>query len=126
MGQLQQSIQNEEQKKTALIEYQGEYLQGFQTSAKNGIQGIKLQQFESFILQIDQALIHQKNQVLQYEQQLEKAQDIYKQLNLRLKSFEKLQSRLDEQALKSENRQLQIFLDEIGAQLHSLNKGHLY
>ncbi len=121
IGKIQQCIDRENEKKQSLIEYQNEYFQNFQTAGREGMKGLNLQQFESFLVQIDGALVHQKNQVFQYNQQLENAQKIYQKLNLKLKSYEKLQSRLDEQSIKQENQQMQKFLDEIGAQLHRLN-----
>jgi flagellar FliJ protein len=120
IGTLQQSINNENNKKQSLMDYQGEYLEHFQQTGKTGMTGSQLLQFESFILQIDNALARQQFQVQQFEQQLQQAQKIYLQLNQRLKSFEKLQTRLNERAEGQENRQLQSFLDEMGAQLHRL------
>ncbi len=120
IGTLQQSINKENQKKQSLMEYQGEYMEHFQQTGKAGMTGNQLLQFESFILQIDTALVRQQFQVQQFEQQLQQAQKIYLQLNQRLKSFEKLQTKLNERAQNQENRQLQSFLDEMGAQLHRI------
>ncbi len=120
IGTLQQRINSENQKTQSLLEYQGEYLQHFQQAGSTGMSGQKLQQFESFILQIDTALVRQQHSVQQFEQQLAHAQKIYLQLNQRLKSYEKLQERLSQKAQAQENRQLQSFLDEMGAQLHRL------
>ena len=122
IGNLQQSIHSENQKKQSLMEYQGEYLQHFQQAGAVGMSGNKLQQFESFILQIDTALTRQQFQVAQFEQQLQQAQKIYLQLNQRLKSYEKLQQKLQHRAQTQEDRQLQSFLDEMGAQLHRLRQ----
>ncbi len=122
IGNLQQSINSENQKKQSLTDYQGEYLQQFQQAGSTGMSGNKLQQFESFILQIDTALTRQQFQVQQFEQQLQQAQKIYLQLNQRLKSYQKLQQKLHNRAQAQENRQLQSFLDEMGAQLHRLRQ----
>ncbi|MEY8262762.1 MAG: flagellar export protein FliJ [Bermanella sp.] len=122
IGNLQQSINSENQKQQSLMSYQGEYLQQFQAAGSAGMSGNKLQQFESFILQIDTALTRQQHQVQQFEQQLQQAQNIYLQLNQRLKSYEKLQQKLHQRADAQENRQLQSFLDEMGAQLHRLQQ----
>ncbi len=122
IGNLQQSINSENQKKQSLVDYQGEYLQQFQQAGSVGMSGNKLQQFESFILQIDTALIRQQYQVQQFEQQLQQAQKIYLQLNQRLKSYEKLQQKLQHRAQSQQDRQLQSFLDEMGAQLHRLQQ----
>jgi len=122
IGNLQQSIHSEKQKKQSLVDYQGEYLQQFQQAGSAGMSGNKLQQFESFIVQIDMALTRQQFQVQQFEQQLQQAQKIYLQLNQRLKSYEKLQEKLHNRAQAQENRQLQSFLDEMGAQLHRLKQ----
>ncbi len=120
IGTLQQSIHSENQKKQSLMDYQGEYLEHFQQTGKAGMTGNQLLQFESFIHQIDTALVRQQFQVQQFDKQLVQAKKIYQQLNQRLKIFEKLQTRLNERAQAQEDRQLQSFLDEMGAQLFRL------
>lgn len=120
MGQLQQKIDSEKEKKATLIQYQSEYQNGFKQKGETGVKGLEIQQFESFMLQINDAMEKQSGQLTQLEAQLERAQGIYRDLNQRLKSYEKLQERLNDQALISENIQMQKMLDEIGSQLHRL------
>ena len=123
IGMIQKRIDSEHQKEKSLVEYQAEYMRKFQNAGSQGISGLNLQQFESFILQIDTALLRQSQQVQQFTQQLEQAKKVYLKLNQRLKSYENLQSRLNDQALQQEDKQLQKFLDEMGAQLYRLHKG---
>ena len=123
IGMIQKRIDNEHQKEQSLIEYQAEYMRKFQQAGSEGMSGLNLQQFESFILQIDTALFRQSQQVQQFTQQLEQAQKVYLKLNQRLKSYQKLQTRLNDQALQQEDKQLQKFLDEMGAQLYRLHQG---
>lgn len=118
MGELQQKLDSEKQKTTTLEQYQLEYQSSFAKRGNTGVTGLEIQHFESFMLQITGALEQQDQQVKQIEHQLKQSQEIYQQLNQKLKSYEKLESRLNEQALASENRQMQKFLDEIGSQLH--------
>jgi flagellar FliJ protein len=120
MGQLQQKIDSEEEKKTTLIQYQSEYQNNFKEKGSVGVKGLQIQQFESFMLQINDAMEKQSDQLAQLNVQLERAKGIYRDLNQRLKSYEKLQDRLNNQALKIENTQMQKMLDEIGSQLHRL------
>lgn len=120
MGQLQQTIDSEKQKKTTLIDYQTEYQNTFKQKGTNGVTGQEIQQFESFMLQINDAMEKQSSQLAQLTTQLDKAKSIYIDLNQRLKSYEKLQERLTNQALKIENTQLQKMFDEIGSQLHRM------
>lgn len=121
IGQLQQRIISEQEKSTTLNRYLEEYQAGFQTKGQGGINGLALQQFESFVLQIEQAMENQAEQVKRYQEQLSQAQKIYVSLNQRLLSYEKLAQRLNEQGQQAENLQMQKFLDDIGAQLHRLN-----
>jgi len=51
--------------------------------------------------------------------QLLKAQEMYSQLNQKLKSYQKLEARLSERALQLENRKMQSMLDEIALQMHA-------
>ena len=71
--------------------------------------------------QIDDDIAQQNNHIFQVKEQLKKAQGIYQTLNQKLKSYEKLETRLNDQAIASENQQMQKFLDEIGAQLHRIH-----
>jgi len=118
LGALQQKLNSEQEKKTTLQQYQQEYRENFKAQASVKVSGLQIQQFESFMLQIDDAVAQQNNHIYQVQEQLEKAQGIYQTLNQKLKSYQKLESRLNEQAIASENQQLQKLLDEIGAQLH--------
>jgi flagellar FliJ protein len=120
MGQLQQSIEAEKQKEQTLIEYQHEYQNNFKQKGTMGVKGLEIQQFESFMLQINDAMEQQSNQLFHLKQQLERAKGIYQDLNQRLKSYQKLQDRLIKQAIKIEDTQMQKMLDEIGSQLHRL------
>ena len=120
MGQLQQKIDSEKEKKQTLIQYQSEYQTSFKQKGEIGVKGLEIQQFESFMLQINDAMEKQSGQLSQLEAQLERAKGIYRDLNQRLKSYEKLQERLNGQALISENIQMQKMLDEIGSQLHRM------
>jgi flagellar FliJ protein len=122
MGQLQQSIEAEKQKEQTLIEYHHEYQNNFKKKGKIGVKGLEIQQFESFMLQINDAMEQQSNQLFHLKQQLERAKGIYQDLNQRLKSYQKLQDRLISQAIKIEDTQMQKMLDEIGSQLHRLRQ----
>lgn len=121
IGQLQQRITSETDKSTTLNSYLLEYQTGFQHKGQVGINGLALQQYESFVMQIELAMDNQIQQIKRLEEQLSGAQKIYVSLNQRLKSFEKLAERLTEQGHKAESIQMQKFLDDIGAQLHRLN-----
>jgi flagellar FliJ protein len=122
MGQLQQSIEAEKQKEQTLIDYQNEYQHNFKQKGTIGVKGLEIQQFESFMLQINDAMEQQSNQLFHLKQQLERAKGIYQDLNQRLKSYQKLQDRLINQAIKIEDTQMQKMLDEIGSQLHRLRQ----
>jgi len=118
MGALQQKLHSEEAKSETLKNYQQEYRENFKAQASVQVSGLQIQQFESFMMQIDDAISQQNNHIYQVKEQLQKAQGIYQTLNQKLKSYQKLESRLNEQAIASENQQLQKLLDEIGSQLH--------
>lgn len=120
MGQLQRSIDAETEKKETLIQYQSEYQDNFKKKGALGVQGKEIQQFESFMMQINDAMAQQSNQLFQLKEQLNKAQEIYRDLNMRLKSYEKLQERLNNQALKIEESQMQKMFDELASQMHRL------
>lgn len=119
LGSMQQKLNQEKERKDALLLYQKEYQVSFNHSGKSGVSGAQIQQFEAFMLQIDTALFNQQVQMKQVSEQLERARNIYIQLNTRLESYKKLENRLTEQAIASENQQLQKLLDELAGQAHS-------
>lgn len=118
MGNFQQRLEQEKERKESLILYQKEYQVSFNHSGKSGVSGAQIQQFEAFMQQIDSALLNQQSQIQQVEAQLERAREIYVQLNTRLESYKKLETRLTDQAIASENHQLQKMLDELASQAH--------
>lgn len=121
IGALQQKLNSEQEKSNTLLGYQQDYRENFQTQASVKVSGLQIQQFESFMHQISDAIAQQNNHIYQVKEQLAKAQSIYQTLNQKLKSYEKLETRLNDQTIASENQQLQKFLDDIGAQLHRLH-----
>ncbi len=118
LGKIQRELAEEIERKDALSLYEKEYQLSFAHKGKGGISGADIQQFESFLLQIHSALKQQAGQISRIESKLEKAQNVYIRLKQRLESYKKLKTRLTEQAIASENRQLQKLLDEIGMQLY--------
>lgn len=118
MGNIQQRMEEEKERRENLILYQKEYQASFNHTGRQGIRGAQIQQFEAFMQQIDTALLNQQTQIQHIQSQLDNARDVYIQLNTRLESYKKLKNRLTDQAIASENQQLQKLLDELGAQAH--------
>lgn len=118
LGSLQQKLRTEEQRRTELINYQREYQDNFKAQGAKGISGAQLIQHQAFMSQIDGAMQKQAQHLSAIEQQILKAKSVYYKLHQRHESYKKLETRLNDQALASENQQLQKLLDEIGLQLH--------
>jgi len=118
IGKIQLRMEDEKERRASLQLYQKEYQASFNHTGKQGISGAQIQQFEAFMQQIDSALLNQQKQIQQIHAQLEQARKVYIQLNTRLKSYKKLKNRLTDQAITSENQQLQKLLDELGALAH--------
>lgn len=123
LGTLKQRIDEEKRKGDTLKQYQLEYQQGFSSQGAIGVTGNQIQQHQAFIAQIDQVLLDQKSQISELQEQYDKAHEIYLSLNRKLKTYEKLETRLTSQAEAQENQQLQKFLDEMSAQIHRRNTG---
>jgi len=118
LGSVQQRMEAEKSRREDLTLYQKEYHASFNHKGQSGVSGAQIQQFEAFMKQIDTALINQQRQIHTIEAQLVKAREVYIKLNTRLESYKKLKTRLTDQAIASENLQLQKLLDELGAQSH--------
>ncbi len=118
LGSVQQRMEAEKARREDLILYQKEYHAAFNLKGQSGVTGAQIQQFEAFMQQIDSALVSQQRQIHNIEGQLAKAREVYIKLNTRLESYKKLKTRLTDQAIASENQQLQKLLDELGAQGH--------
>jgi len=122
MGQIQQKIEQEKARSQTLLQYQSEYQAGFSQRGQLGVTGLAIEQHESFMKQIQQAMEQQQNNIQQLEQQLEKAQSVHQALNQKLKTYQKLQGRFESQALALENKQMQKWLDEIASQMSARQK----
>lgn len=126
MGQIQQKIREEEGRSSTLLEYQAEYQTAFAQKGQAGVNGLAIEQHESFMKQIQQAMDQQRQNIHRLEEQLEKAKDVHQALNQKLKTYQKLQDRFASQALAIENKQMQKWLDEIALQMsvrkQSVNK----
>ena len=119
MGSVQQKIDAEKEKKETLIQYEMDYQSAFLRKGQAGVNGNAIEQHEAFMVQIQQALDNQSHHLRQLDAQLLKAQEMYSQLNQKLKSYQKLEARLSERALQLENRKMQSMLDEIALQMHA-------
>lgn len=119
MGSIQAKIDEENQRKATLIQYESDYQATFLKKGQGGVQGTAIEQHEAFMFQIQQALENQSNHLFHLKEQLEQARKVYAQLNQKLKSYQKLEERMTEKALKIENKKMQNLLDEIASQMHS-------
>lgn len=101
----------------SLLDYQQDYVK--KPAQSGAISVVQLQAHHSFADKLMQAIVTQKNKVIESEKMLEMAQQAWQEKRVRVKALQALHDRLknNEQALL--NKQEQRFLDELSSQKYA-------
>jgi len=115
------SHQTHEQKLDDLVRYRIEYIEQFQTRAKDGIQAAQLQQYQQFISQLEVAIEQQKRVVSQAEEVLDQRQNHWRDKHSHKKAINKAVSRFKKREVQEVEKIEQAELDEHNTQKHNHN-----
>lgn len=114
------SHQNHEQKLIELQSYRFEYIEQFQSRAKNGMQSSQLQQYQQFISQLDVAIKQQERVVAQAVTVLNQRQSHWRDKDSHKRAINKVVGRFKQEEYKSEQKNEQSDLDEHNTQQHNI------
>lgn len=105
---IQQQVKAEENKLSQLHSYQLDYRKQMQTSGQAGMAVERLRLFDGFHQQLDRAINHQRELIIQMQGDQERVREHWRKLDIRHKSLEKMLERLkrdvDIQQARNEQR----------------------
>lgn len=93
LGETQHLFQQQQHQLGEMNDYREEYAQRCQSMGQNGIGAQQLQQLQSFLARLDQAISQQKQRVEQSTQLLEQKRNGWFAVRSQVKALEKLQDR---------------------------------
>jgi flagellar FliJ protein len=113
-----------EQKLTELESYRLEYIEQFQSRAKNGMQSTQLQQYQQFISQLENAIKQQRLVVVQALEMLDHRQNHWRDKDSHKRAINKAVGRFKQQESLVEQQIEQDDLDEHNTQQHNQKTKH--
>ena len=119
MVSARNSHQSHEQKLDELMSYRFEYIEQFQSRAKNGMQASQLQQYQQFISQLDTAIQQQKITVAQAGEVLGQRQNQWRNKHSQKRALNKVVSRFKKQEFQVMEKNEQADVDEHNTQKHN-------
>ena len=108
--------QSHKQKLTDLMRYRNDYQTELQNKAKTGVSAMQLQQYQTFIAQLDKAILQQQHQVTRTKSELEHKQANWQHKNSHKEAITKAVGRMKKQELVAESNREQRELDEHNTQ----------
>lgn len=118
LAQLQTERQKAQAQLDTLHEYRLDYAQRLQQVTESGLSASNYHNFRQFIATLDQAISQQNKVVAQFDTKIQAGKARWLEENQRLRSYEALQTRQREQALRQQNRREQLATDETSAMLY--------
>lgn len=109
---LKQRVETERQRLRDLLTYRQEYQQRLQGSASQGIAIHLLRDYQAFLAKIGQAIAHQETAVAQAEEQWSRAHENWLGQRRKVKAYETLARRHEQDELRRQDKRDQRLLDE--------------
>ncbi|MDR0634753.1 MAG: flagellar export protein FliJ [Azoarcus sp.] len=117
LGQLIASERSGQQKLELLQRYRDEYSERFVTAAREGIGPDAMRNYRNFLNRIDEAVEAQRRAVEQSRQHTSQGQQQWMAQRTRVRAFDTLSQRFQEELARKDERQEQRFTDD-----HALRK----
>jgi flagellar FliJ protein len=118
LGELNRKNREMEEKLALLLQYRQEYQQRLDASTKDGITRAVWENYQNFLLKLDNAIELQKQAQAEFLKVVDAGRIEYQQKQTKLKSFETLEQRHREQEAAKVARREQKELDEYSSKLH--------
>lgn len=122
LGYLNTKISNEEHKRRQLLDYELEYHEKIIETGKTGVDGATLRTYFSFMSKLNDAASQQVGHIAELEQQVDQVQQYWYKTRGKLKAFESLVERAEQQEAAQADKQEQKALDEFAVQSFLRNK----
>ncbi len=118
LGYLNTKISNEELKRKQLLEYELEYHEKIIETGRTGINGVTLRTYFGFMDKLSDAANQQVGHIAELEQQVDQVQQYWFKTRGKLKAFESLVDKAEQQEAAEADKQEQKALDEFAAQAY--------
>ncbi|MFG1489441.1 flagellar export protein FliJ, partial [Oceanospirillum sp. HFRX-1_2] len=109
---------NEELKRKQLLEYELEYHEKIIETGRSGINGATLRTYFGFMDKLSDAANQQVGHIAELEQQVDQVQQYWFKTRGKLKAFESLVEKAEQQEAAEADKQEQKALDEFAAQAY--------
>lgn len=124
LAKTQQQLMQAEAQLQGLEQYRGDYQQQWQKKGQMGVSGEWLMNYQRFLSQLETAIEQQRNSIRWYQQNVDKARDLWQKAYTRLEGLRKLVQRYQQQAQQQANKIEQKDMDEIAQRLGSIRQRH--
>ncbi|MDH3355295.1 MAG: flagellar export protein FliJ [Chromatiales bacterium] len=105
-----------------LKEYRDEYRQQMLQQGEGGFSGAKMQQFQRFLLKLDEVIVHQKEQIVVSEQVREQTQEAWLQTRTRTHALDTVTQRYLDSEAQEQQRKEQKENDEMAQQRSEMRR----
>ena len=122
LGYLNTKISGEEQKRKQLLGYELEYHEKIIETGKTGITGATLKTYFGFMSKLNDAANQQIGHIAELEQQVDQVQQYWFKTRGKLKAFESLVTKAEQQEAAELDKQEQKILDEFASQAFIRNR----
>jgi flagellar FliJ protein len=112
LGDSQRNMQAQQAKLGELKQYHQEYLERFETAARNGMSANQLQEYRAFLDKLDKAIKEQEKVVLATQFECSKRKDEWQKKRIRTQALGKAVERMQSAEQKERDSREQKELDE--------------
>lgn len=124
LGEARQAQVSEEQRLQELLSYRLEYIADFQRRGRAGLNGVELQQFQQFLLQLDRAIEQQHQRIRGAVVQVEQRVGQWQQRASKAKAINNVVGNLQQTELRQADKREQAVQDDRSAQRAHKNSSH--
>ncbi|SDK12713.1 flagellar FliJ protein [Methylophilus rhizosphaerae] len=115
LAQVMQQLEHARQQQALLGQYQQEYQQQWQQLAQKGIKSDLYRNFQGFFSQLESAVQGQNAQIEQFQAMVLQKQQVLQEKRRKQKSYEVLITRAETLQIKAENKRDQKMMDEFAS-----------
>ncbi|TDQ48593.1 flagellar FliJ protein [Permianibacter aggregans] len=122
LGDARASVAAENKRLEELIQYKQEYLADFQRRGRAGLAGLALQQFQSFITQLDRAIAQQRDRLKGAEQHVSRQVHHYRQRSGKAIALDNAVEQMKKNESAARDKREQASTDELSARQSTLKR----
>jgi len=120
-GESSRSVEDNVRQLGELERYREEYRQQMLEQGESGFSAAKMQQYQRFLLKLDEVIVHQSEQVVVSEQRCEQRREEWLQRRTRTNALDKVTERYQESEAQDERRKDQKENDEMAQQRREMS-----